>query len=137
MASYRAGLQSLAGDAIPVKVRVEKRSKYGNAETSVDGKKFDSRAEAHRYCELRRMQDAGLISDLRCQVSFQLVPSVTICGKKMRPMKFTADFCFTQEGKLVVEDVKGMATRDYKMRRILMKFILGIDVVEYRKQRAG
>jgi hypothetical protein len=35
-----------------------------------------------------------------------------------------------KDGEVVVEDVKGMKTKEYIIKRKLMKYILGIEVVE-------
>lgn len=127
-------MQKAAGDMTPVKIRVEKKSKYMNVRTSVAGIMFDSKVEAHRYMELRMMEGSGLISYLRCQVPFVLIPAVTIHGKQIRPMKYVADFCYEQGGREIVEDVKGgKATREYLMKRHLMKHVHGIEIYEYRR----
>ena len=44
--------------------------KYHNKKTEIDGIVFDSRKEALRWHELKLMENAGLISDLRRQVPF-------------------------------------------------------------------
>lgn len=132
LSEYRANMQRLAGRDIPVKLKM---SKYRNVKTQVNGRTFDSKIEAERYLNLLRMQDAGLISELRCQVSFELAPAVVICGKKIRPLRYVADFCYTQDGKAITEDVKGCRTDVYKLKRHLMKTVHGIDVHEYRKPK--
>lgn len=110
------------------------RSKYGNIKTAVGELRFDSKAEAGRWCDLQMMLGAGLISGLERQVSFEICPSVEIFGKKIRAMRYVADFVYTdKDGQRIVEDVKGKATREYKMKRHLMRFVLGIEVHEQRK----
>ena len=79
---------------------------------------FDSKREAERYLFLRSEQLAGRISDLKCQVSFTLLPPK---GKE-RAVKYIADFTYIRDGKLVVEDVKSKATKtpEYIIKRKLM-----------------
>lgn len=108
--------------------------KYRNEKTDVDGIRFDSRAEAARWVQLVRMQQAGEIADLRRQVTFELVPSVKFFGaKRATPaIRYVADFGYTdvRANLPVIEDVKGMLTRVYKIKRHLMKHLFNIDIVE-------
>ena len=89
---------------------------------------FDSRAEARRFDQLMLMQRAGVIHALRCQPKWLLV----IKGEQVG--SYTADFEYRdRDGRLVVEDVKGgEATRTevYKIKRMLMRVLHRIDVVE-------
>jgi hypothetical protein len=105
-------------------------NKYGAKKVTVDGIEFDSRREASRYSELLVMQRAGLISELKRQEEFILIPK---CGKE-RPAKYHADFSYidTATGKKVVEDVKSRATKtkDYILRRKLMNWRYDIQIVE-------
>lgn len=102
------------------------RAKYGNRKTQIDGITFDSKREAHRYVELRRMSEAGIIEDLRLQVPFEVIPA---CGSE-RPTKYIADFVFNQDGKQVVMDAKGHKTREYVLKRKLLLWRFGIKIVE-------
>ena len=105
-------------------------SKYRNVKTVVGGIKFDSKKEAARYCELKLLARANVIRDLRIQVPFEIVPSVTIGGRKQRPVVYKADFVYTENGAQVVEDTKGMRTAEYIIKRKLMKHVHGIEVKE-------
>ena len=110
-----------------------KRPKYRNKKTAIGGRVFDSKAEAARFVELTRQQEAGLIFGLQCQVPFTLeVNGQLIC-------KYIADFVYINEhGSRVVEDVKSRVTerlRDYVIKKKLMKAIHGITVKEVRKTR--
>lgn len=111
-----------------------KPRKYRNEPTVVAGQRFDSKAEAHRYLDLRQLQGQGVITELRRQVIFELVPGVRLLGaKRATPaLRFVADFTYTvtKTGLQVVEDVKGMRTPVYRIKRHLMKALLGIDVLE-------
>lgn len=103
-----------------------RRSKYGAEKT---GSGYASKAEARRAGELRLLQAAGEISDLREQVRYELIPNQD--GE--RAVTYTADFVYLdRDGQLVVEDVKGYAARDWPIRRKLMLFRHGIKVRETR-----
>lgn len=99
-----------------------KKPKYGNAWTEVDGVKFQSKREAARWGVLKLMEQTGEISDLRRQVRFKLVVrEVLVCC-------YICDFSYELEGRLVVEDVKGMVLPIFKIKMRLMKACLDIDV---------
>ena len=106
--------------------------KYHNKKTEVDGIVFDSRKEAMRWHELRLMERAGLISDLKRQVVFCLIPNLKDDSGKIieRAVKYVADFCYIQNGMAVVEDVKGIRTREYVLKRKMMLYFHGIRVKE-------
>ena len=88
------------------------RNKYGAKATTVDGIEFDSKAEAQRYLQLKAMEKAGQIVDLRIQVEFQLLPAQEKDGRKERAVKYVADFCYRdRDGTYVVEDVKSGPTK--------------------------
>lgn len=107
-------------------------SKYHSRKVSLDGMTFDSIKEAKRYRDLSLLQRAGEISDLRCQVKYTLVPSQKKpSGGTERPVTYTADFVYKdKDGKEVVEDVKGVRTQQYTIRRKLMLWVHGIEVQE-------
>lgn len=110
------------------------RGKYRNQPTVIEGVRFDSKAEYRRWMALKRRQDAGDICDLQRQVVFVLVPAVKFLGAlRMTPaLRYTADFTYTvvATGVQVVEDTKGMRTPVYRIKRHLMKALLGIDILE-------
>ena len=108
-------------------------SKYRNKITEVDGIRFDSKREAVRWCELVMLQKAHIISDLRRQVPFTLIPvqKDKDTGKVIeREVKYVADFVYTMDGKTVVEDTKGMKTPEYIIKRKLMLKEHGIRIEE-------
>lgn len=117
--------------------------KYGNAKSEIDGELFDSRKEARRYLYLKHELDTGKISDLQRQVRFELIPAqrepdtVGPRGgvKKGRTIElacdYVADFVYRNEdGATVVEDTKGMRTKDYVIKRKLMLYVHGIRIRE-------
>lgn len=89
--------------------------------------KYASRREARRAAELALLVLANEITELREQVKFELIPKQP--GE--RAVTYTADFVYrNKEGQIVVEDVKGMKTQQYIIRRKLMLFRHGIKVEE-------
>ena len=107
-------------------------NKYFARRTERDGIKFDSEAEAARYCQLRLLERAGHITELRRQVPFELVPAEKdMNGKKLRALVYRADFVYRDNyGALHVEDVKGVRTAVYKLKKRLMWHIHGIEIEE-------
>lgn len=102
-------------------------SKYGNRKlTAPDGQKFDSVKEYHRWGCLRLMERAGVISNLKRQVRYELIPKQV--GE--RACTYIADFTYMEDGKLVVEDCKGMKTDVYKIKKKLMLWVHGIRIKE-------
>lgn len=124
------------------------RKKYHNEKCSYDGMTFDSKRERDRYCELKLLLRAGVISDLRCQVPFRLVPEQrepdTLGPKGGRrrgriiekAVDYVADFVYQKEGKTVVEDVKGYRDPSsagyakFVIKRKLMLWLHGIRIQE-------
>ena len=91
-------------------------SKYHAKKTVVNGITFDSRKEADRYLVLKGMEEEGAIEDLRRQVRYELVPAFDVGGRHYRAVFYVADFVYMEDGKEVVEDVKGMRTDVYRLK---------------------
>lgn len=108
----------------------KKPRKYGNEPVVVDGMRFDSGNEYSRWCHLRMLVRAREITDLQRQVPFELAPAAVYGGTKHRPMVYVADFTYRERGKFVVEDVKGVRTEGYRLKRHLMATVHGIDIRE-------
>lgn len=118
--------------------------KYKNQKTVIDGITFDSKREARRWQELKLAEAAGAIGDLQRQVRFELIPvqrEPDTRGPKggikqgkviERKVEYVADFVYTDlnTGDKVVEDTKGMRTPEYRIKRKLMLYMLGIRVKE-------
>lgn len=106
-------------------------SKYGSRKITRDGITFDSVKEYRRWCELSLLERAGTIQNLQRQVKFELIPSQRIDGKVIeRPCTYIADFVYTENGKMVVEDTKGFRTTDYIIKRKLLLWVHGIRIQE-------
>ena len=93
--------------------------KYRNKPVKYQGHTFHSKAELSRYIELCVLKKSGLISDLQLQPKFELLPK----QKDERAVFYFADFSYVEDGKYVVEDVKGIRTRDYVIKRKLFKYL--------------
>ena len=101
-------------------------SKYHNKKIQTPDGIFDSKKEYERWLELKIMERAGVISGLTRQQRFEIIPKV----KKQRACYYIADFCYTQGGKPVVEDCKGVRTEAYKIKKKLMLWRYGIEIKE-------
>jgi hypothetical protein len=118
--------------------RTEKLGKFGNRKCEADGIEFDSERERSRYFDLKRQQTAGIIRDLRLQVAYEIVPAVTLYGRKRPARKYVADFVYfaceftggKEKWRLVVEDAKGFKTAEYRLKRHLMMAVHGIEIKE-------
>lgn len=102
--------------------------------TDADGTRFDSRAEHRRWHHLLLLQRAGQIRDLQRQVVFELAPAVSIAGRRRPSLRYVADMQYVDNatGKIVVEDVKGAVTPEYRIKRHLMASVHGIEIREIR-----
>lgn len=112
--------------------KIGRGEKFNNQYCHYDGKDFDSVKEMKRYQHLMILQRLGKIKDLKTQVKFEILPTTKICGETQRKVIYIADFTYILVGtdSLVVEDAKGARTDVYRLKRKLMKVMLGIDVVE-------
>ena len=119
------------------------RNKYHNRKYSADGEVFDSKKEYQRWQELKLLEKAGEITDLRRQVPFEIIPEQrepdTIGPRGgvrkgriiERKAVYIADFVYKDaDGLEVVEDFKGMRTKDYILKRKLILFRFGIRIFE-------
>jgi hypothetical protein len=119
-----------------------RRSKYGAIKTEVDGIVFASKAEARRYAELRLLEKAGEIRNLKLQPSFPIEVIRRWNGEVVQAGVYIADFQYddviaTHRGgyeawKTVIEDVKGMKTPVYRLKKKLVEAQYGIEITEVR-----
>jgi len=112
-----------------------KKSKYGNKKTEIDGVVFDSFKEGNRFKELKLLQKYGEINELKLQEPFELIPALRepdSIGKRGGIKKgktienaviYKADFVYfdNKKQRMIVEDSKGFKTKDYIIKRKLMK----------------
>ena len=125
------------------------KMKYGNRKVNINGDVFDSRKEYRRWQELKLLERSGKITDLRRQVKYVLIPpqrkhtnEIYKSGKNKgnfkpgklieRECSYIADFVYfdAEKYQLVVEDTKGVRTKDYVIKRKLMLYMHGIRIVE-------
>jgi len=109
--------------------RIRKRSlrsenKYRAKRVEIDGHVFHSKIEAARYLELQLLERSGTITGLQLQPRFKLVVNDQPIAT------YVADFQYQENGKLIVEDVKGVITPAYRLKKKLMKALYGIDIYE-------
>lgn len=111
-----------------------RRNKYGARKVTKNGLIYDSKKEARRAAFLETLEKAGVIRDLRRQVKFVLIPTQrepdTVGprgGRKPgkvieRECSYIADFVYidTKTGETVIEDTKGVRTKEYIIKRKLM-----------------
>ena len=117
--------------------------KYGNKKIYADGEVFDSKKEYRRWNELILQVKAKEISELRRQVKYVLIPAQRepdLTGPRggirrgkliEREVAYIADFVYTdRDGSTVVEDCKGMRTKEYIIKRKMMLYKYGIRIKE-------
>lgn len=95
--------------------------------TVYDGQIFDSGSEARRWAELRLLEAAGEIQNLRRQPKFVLQNKFKCpwTGKTIRELTYTGDFAYTENGHEVIEDAKGKTaplTQQFEVRWKLARF---------------
>lgn len=96
-------------------------NKYRNKKVIVEDYVFDSIEESRRYKELKLLLRAGQISNLELQPHFVLQDSFKKNGKTYRKIEYIADFKYIENGKTIVEDVKGMQTDVFKLKHKLFE----------------
>lgn len=112
-------------------------NKYNAKKVKIGVESFDSKAEATRWTELMSCQKAGKISNLRRQVRYDLIPpQKKPSGGTERAIYYIADFVYHQNGKEIVEDVKGYRNPQsagyakFVIKRKLMLYFHGIEIRE-------
>lgn len=124
-------------------------SKYGNIKRrTADGILHDSTKEARRWNELKLLERAGHITGLQRQVKYILVPKQEVAYERISPKTgkrlkdgvrtleqecaYVADFVYqdAKSGELIVEDTKGVKTKEYIIKRKLMLWLYGISIKE-------
>lgn len=101
-------------------------SKYHARKVEVDGITFHSKAEANRYLELKLLEKTGEIANLLLQPKYPLVVN------RKRVGTYIGDFYYhdCKSGAEVLEDVKGVRTAVYQLKKKLVKALYGIDILE-------
>ena len=99
-------------------------NKYGNRKVEIDGIGFDSQLEANRYCQLKILERANEIKDLRRQVEFIIQPSYKKNNKTIKAIKYIADFVYydVRKEKTIIEDTKGFKNEVYKLKKKIFEY---------------
>lgn len=106
-------------------------NKYRAQKVVYDGIVFASHKEGRRYQYLKLLEKAKEISGLQMQVKHELIPPQRDeDGKYIRAVYYVSDFEYIQDGRKVVEDVKGFRTKEYKLKKKLLLFREGITIRE-------
>lgn len=90
-------------------------SKYRAIPTTIDGIKFDSKAEGRRYAELKLMQECGYITGLKVHPRFVVWEGIDQQGKKHK-IEYEGDFQYNEANVQVCEDVKGVETPVFRLK---------------------
>ena len=110
----------------------KRRSKYGAVKTTIDGITFASKAEARRYGQLLLLARAGHITRLILQPVYRIFAH-PLGGDPVQVAKYVGDFQYeTREGQKVVEDVKGVKTPVYRLKKKLVEAAYAIQIREIR-----
>ena len=109
-------------------------SKYNNKKTprQINGEEvmFDSKKEAKRFDELYAMAMLKKITELKLQPKYQIMDTLRIEGHKTMPKRYyIPDFSYMQDGRIIVEDVKGMKTAVYNLKKHLFLSIYGDKLI--------
>lgn len=114
----------------------KQKSGFGKKKSKYHAEKcngYDSKKEYYRAQQLKLWLKAGVISELREQVVFLLIPSqINSEGIEEKPVRYKADFVYIDNatGQIVVEDTKGFRTPEYIIKRKLMLQVHGITIKE-------
>ena len=115
----------MARDYFDLAVALARRgNKFGSVRTEAEGIVFASKREANRYRELRLLERARIITDLRLQPVYPLIVDGVTLGT------YRADFAYVEDGHLIVEDVKGVRTPMFRWKAKHMLAQYGITVRE-------
>lgn len=100
-----------------------KQPKYNNKKIIFNDLKFDSKKEANRYYELKLLEKNNIIKDLELQKKFVIQEKIKTNQGILREINYVADFYYfdIDLNKYVIEDVKGIETKDFKIK---MKLII-------------
>ena len=99
--------------------KMARQNKYNAKQKVVDGHTFHSKREAERYCELKLFVRAGEIRNLVLQPRFLLQEEFFDKNEvKHKKIEYVADFLYIdKDDKAIVEDVKGVLTAVYKLKK--------------------
>lgn len=104
-----------------------RRPKYGNRKVTdpASGRTFDSKREYTRWLQLSLLQKAGAISELEHHP-----PAIELVVNGVLVCKYEPDFVYRERGERVIEDTKGVRTKEYVLKRKLLFAVHGITIRE-------
>jgi len=106
-----------------------KKTKYNSTTVEIQGKKFQSGLEARRWLDLEMLERAGEIRELKRQVRFPfIINGFLVC-------EYVADHVYEEGGRTIVEDVKGVRTAMYLLKKKLMRAYHGVEIKEVYDER--
>lgn len=121
-----------------------RKRKYGNKKVTIDNIVYDSKKEYERWVFLNTAEQHGLITDLRRQVPFELLPAIyedkvihlktkdkIVTKRIQKAVTYKADFTYKKSDTLVVEDVKGspkMIDKVFLIKEKMMRYFHGIAI---------
>jgi len=109
-------------------------NKFRNKIVTIDNIKFRSIKEGNRYIELKHLLKLKLIKDLILQPKFILSEKYMYRNMKIKKETYSADFQYVYDGKLIIEDVKGVRTNLYKLKiSIFLKTIIDNDNIIFKE----
>lgn len=100
------------------------KSKYRAIPTMIDNIRFASKKEAGRYCYLKWMLKVGRIRNLQIQ------PELEFWIDDKPIFKYRADFSYFEGAQPVWEDVKGVRTPLYKLKKKIIEAHYKIQIRE-------
>lgn len=128
-----------------------KKNKYKNTKVEYGGLKFDSKKEMQRYIVLKKAEEEGVISDLKTQVRYELIPAVKEtyikhlktkdkeCERTLQlPITYTCDFQYIKNGEIVIEDVKAspkMLPKEFTLKEKLLFWRYRIKIMKIYKEK--
>lgn len=104
--------------------------KFNAKPTVVDGIRFASKAEAKRYQELKLSLKAKRIAHLECQPVFPLIVNGVKVGKYVADFRYVVVPWDYEEPQTIIEDVKGMKTPIYRLKKKMVEAQYGIQITE-------
>lgn len=100
---------------------VRLRHKYNAKPVTDDGIRFSSKKEHKRYLELKLLQNSGEVAFFQMQCPFHLPAGV----------KYICDFqVYWKDGNITFEDVKGVKTDIYKLKKKQVEGVYPITITE-------
>lgn len=115
-------------------IKCEKYNRSAKEDRTYDGIVFDSKKEMKRYLVLKLLEKNGEIQNLELQPVIELQESFRYKGKAIRAIQYKADFKYNEGVLTVIEDVKGMKTKEYIIKKKLFLMQIKDDqMIEFRE----